>query len=194
LTCSAAHQLRLPSIDDSDTLPTEVDRALWDEQHQQTLQQQELQRQISKSFPSSNNGGAAAAAGAPAADAAAGVGYTGASAAFNAALARRDSDSSRQAGTAGAAAAAAGGPVRTISGQQLLLQMQQMQMQQEKGGSSIYVDGSHLEQSGEQQRVYNTNVHSTMCYDSPLVLLSGLSGTMDCSQTQTQTQMHENMQ
>ncbi|WIA41787.1 hypothetical protein OEZ86_009120 [Tetradesmus obliquus] len=151
----APRQAQLPCIEDSDTLPTEVDRALWDEQHQQTLQQQELQRQVSRSFPCSN--GAAAAAAAPAAGG--GVGYTGASAAIAGALSRRDSELSRQ------ASSTAGGPTRTISGQQLLLQMQQMQMQQETGGSSIYVDGSHMLESGDQQRVYNTNVHSTMCDD-----------------------------
>lgn len=38
---------RLPSIEDtSDTLPTELDKQLWEQQHQQTLQQQEFQRQI----------------------------------------------------------------------------------------------------------------------------------------------------
>jgi hypothetical protein len=66
--------------------------------------------------------------------------------------------------------------------------MQLMQMQQEHGGSSVYVDGSHMEQQLGEQRVYNTNVNSTMCGDSPLVLLSGFSsGTMDASRTQQQT-------
>lgn len=32
--------------DTSDTLPTEVDKQLWEQQHQQTLQQQELQHRI----------------------------------------------------------------------------------------------------------------------------------------------------
>jgi hypothetical protein len=163
-------QRRLPSISDSETLPTEVDRALWEEQHQQTLQQQEFQRQVSKSFPSaSSNSPAAAAAGSAGAPA---VGTPGAAAAgaYN-----------------GANAGAAGGPVRTVSGQQLLQQMQRMQLQEDTGGSSMYVDDSHMEQSG-QQRVYNTNVHSTMCWeDSPLVLLSGLSTTVDDSRMQSQT-------
>jgi hypothetical protein len=72
--------------------------------------------------------------------------------------------------------------------------MQQMQMREETGGSSMYVDDSHIGQSGEQ-RVYNTNVHSTMCgEDSPLVLLSGFSTTVDGSQTQSQTQTHTDVQ
>lgn len=46
--CRASAPQRLPSVEDtSDTLPTAVDKQLWDQEHQQTLQQQELQRQRS---------------------------------------------------------------------------------------------------------------------------------------------------
>jgi hypothetical protein len=182
----ALPQRRLPSISDSETLPTEVDRALWEEQHQQTLQQQEFQRQVSRSFPSAASNSAAAGAAAGSAGAAsAAVGVAGVASAAGGAYTSAGRSS---------VSGAAGGPVRTLSCQQLLQQMQRMQQQEETGGSSMYVDDSHMEQSGEQ-RAYNTNVHSTMCgEDSPLVLLSRFSTTVDGSQTQSYANTETDLQ
>lgn len=192
-SCRAGSQQPLSRVDDaSETLPTDLDQALWEAQHKQTLQQQELLRQelqrqrsgnVLQSAPPVRAGagpGAAApvAAAAPAAGAtpspamagfaAGGLGYTGASPAL--ALARQRSDLAKQHAAAlrQNPAGGKGVPAATVWGSPLY----------SPAGAAAGLRGDYQDRQGHAPSVYMEQTELPPYYTNENSTLAGASGLL----------------